>query len=78
MFQLLFLEVSMKISSKGPSEKSQFIKKALGSGNGFQFNFEQPHEEEGEKVALDESKSVIFVKSDNSFRFNFTDNKGIS
>lgn len=71
-------KVSMKISSKGPSEKSQFIKKALGSGNGFQFNFEQPHEEKSEKVALDESKSVIFVKSDNSFRFNFTDNEGIS
>lgn len=65
----------MKISSKGPSDKSQFIKKALGSGNTFQFNFVEP-QTESEKVA-EESKSVIYVKSDNSFRFNFT-NDGIS
>lgn len=73
VLQLLFSDVSMKITSKGPSEKSQFIKK--GSGNSFQFNFVR---EESEKVVLDESKSVIFVKSDNTFRFNFTDNEGIS
>lgn len=69
----------MKISSKGPSEKSQFLKKALGSGNSFQFNFAQPQkEEETIPEALSKSESVAFVKSDNSFRFNFTDNEGIS
>lgn len=64
----------MKISSKGPSEKSQFLKKALGSGNSFQFNFTQPQKEETVPEALSKSESVAFVKSDNSFRFNFTDN----
>lgn len=75
-------KITMTVSPAKPNQKSVFIKKAIitPSQNNFKFDFQNAEDEPNStneemvpsSVSEMDNKNTAFVRSDNTFRFNFT------
>ncbi|XP_066256233.1 UPF0488 protein CG14286 [Euwallacea similis] len=70
-------KISIKMSTGGASDKSQFLRKALSGSGDFKFSFPPSSSTVGgdtmkaENLPGTTTKIVTFPRSDNGFRFNF-------